>query len=210
MSSIAYPDSNRNIAQNSFQCRNGDVFTVYCGDPTTTMTWLADIQQLDLSYDLDASVCLLIDIPVGFALRVVEAGELSLADLMIVVFNHCPEYSELLWDNGVSSLIDCDVMFDVLPEALACLSRGERCRYLPNHTLLLTRAERRILRLLGDGLTNEQIAHLLDMTIYSVKNSVKEIIAKLSVQNRHQAGLYFWGMLEWQVMQKYRALGNGR
>jgi LuxR family maltose regulon positive regulatory protein len=62
----------------------------------------------------------------------------------------------------------------------------------PNHPItqspnLLTSRELEILRLIADGLTNEQIANRLYLSLYTVKAHVRNIFAKLKVATRTQA-----------------------
>ena len=51
----------------------------------------------------------------------------------------------------------------------------------------LTRRERQILRLIGDGLSNKEIATALHIELATVKNHVHNILEKLSVGNRTEA-----------------------
>jgi two-component system, NarL family, nitrate/nitrite response regulator NarL len=51
----------------------------------------------------------------------------------------------------------------------------------------LTRRERQIVRLIGDGLSNKEIAGALQIELATVKNHVHNILEKLSVGNRTEA-----------------------
>jgi len=51
----------------------------------------------------------------------------------------------------------------------------------------LTRREREIVRLIGDGLSNKEIARSLHIELATVKNHVHNILEKLSVGNRTEA-----------------------
>jgi LuxR family maltose regulon positive regulatory protein len=51
----------------------------------------------------------------------------------------------------------------------------------------LSRRERSILELIGQGLSNKEIARSLDITPETVKSHVKNIFAKLGVERRAQA-----------------------
>ncbi|MEM8531265.1 MAG: helix-turn-helix transcriptional regulator [Chloroflexota bacterium] len=175
--------------------QDGVSLTISCGDPATATFVETHVEQ-HVRSDLETPIILLVDVPRGFALRASEYEDLSSKMCIVVTSNQCSDYNELLWEYGVQSLIDYEMLFDVFPEVLVNVSRGERCRYLPNHVPLLTPAERQTLRLLGDGLSNEQMSDRFSTSVYCVKNSVKSVLSKLPVQNRSQAGLYFWGMLE--------------
>jgi two-component system, NarL family, nitrate/nitrite response regulator NarL len=54
----------------------------------------------------------------------------------------------------------------------------------------LTPKEVEVLKLLGMGLTNRQIAHELFVTEYTVKKHVSQVLAKLELTDRTQAALY--------------------
>ena len=54
----------------------------------------------------------------------------------------------------------------------------------------LTERETEVLRLLAQGQTNRQIAHMLNITEKTTKTHVSNILSKLGVQSRTQATLY--------------------
>ncbi|HEY8985251.1 MAG TPA: response regulator transcription factor [Streptomyces sp.] len=54
----------------------------------------------------------------------------------------------------------------------------------------LTEQERRILSLIGDGLTNRQIGEELHLAEKTIKNYVSSLLAKLGMQRRSQAAAY--------------------
>ncbi|MHC5906143.1 response regulator [Streptomyces sp. S6] len=54
----------------------------------------------------------------------------------------------------------------------------------------LTEQERRILALIGDGLTNRQIGEELHLAEKTIKNYVSSLLAKLGMQRRSQAAAY--------------------
>lgn len=54
----------------------------------------------------------------------------------------------------------------------------------------LTEQERRILSLVGEGLTNRQIARVVSLAEKTVKNYVSSILAKLGVESRTQAAIF--------------------
>jgi PAS domain S-box-containing protein len=61
----------------------------------------------------------------------------------------------------------------------------------------LTPREREVLRLLGTGQSNLEIARALDLSVGTVRLHVKHILAKLGVTRRTQAALRAWQ--HWQV-----------
>ena len=54
----------------------------------------------------------------------------------------------------------------------------------------LTARERKILELIGDGLTNRQIGERLSVSVKTVKNYVSTLFAKLGMKQRTQAAAY--------------------
>ncbi|MCP4936410.1 MAG: response regulator transcription factor [bacterium] len=52
---------------------------------------------------------------------------------------------------------------------------------------LLTRRECEVLRLLGQGVSNKQIARELNLSVATVKNHVHNIFAKLNIHSRGEA-----------------------
>jgi two-component system, NarL family, response regulator DevR len=54
----------------------------------------------------------------------------------------------------------------------------------------LTAQERRVLELVGEGLTNRQIAERLSLSEKTVKNYVASLLSKLGMQRRSQAAAY--------------------
>lgn len=54
----------------------------------------------------------------------------------------------------------------------------------------LTDQERRILHLIGEGLTNRQIGEELHLAEKTIKNYVSSLLAKLGMQRRSQAAAY--------------------
>jgi DNA-binding NarL/FixJ family response regulator len=54
----------------------------------------------------------------------------------------------------------------------------------------LTEQERRILELIGEGLTNRQIAERMFLAEKTVKNYVSSLLAKLGLQRRTQAAVF--------------------
>jgi two-component system, NarL family, response regulator DevR len=54
----------------------------------------------------------------------------------------------------------------------------------------LTPQERRILELIGEGMTNRQIAEAMFLAEKTVKNYVSGLLAKLGLQRRTQAAVF--------------------
>ena len=68
----------------------------------------------------------------------------------------------------------------------------ERLREGPHETALaaLTEQERKILALIGEGMTNRQIAAKMYLAEKTVKNYVSSMLAKLGLESRTQAAVF--------------------
>ncbi len=67
---------------------------------------------------------------------------------------------------------------------------SERAEVQPGASVDLTAREREILRLIGQGLTNQQIAAQLTIEVGTVKNHIHHILRKLNVADRQSAASY--------------------
>ncbi|MDQ1711449.1 MAG: two-component system, NarL family, response regulator DevR [Frankiaceae bacterium] len=81
------------------------------------------------------------------------------------------------------SLLDPSVTSRVLQRLREGNAREERLGKL-------TDQERRILELIGEGLTNRQIAEVIHLAEKTVKNYVSNMLAKLGMERRTQAAAY--------------------
>ncbi|AYF79038.1 DNA-binding response regulator [Nocardia yunnanensis] len=74
--------------------------------------------------------------------------------------------------------------------ATATLMNRVHCNVRPSGVPAdLTEAERRLLTLIGEGLTNRQIAERLQLAEQTIKNYVSQLLAKLGVERRVEAAL---------------------
>jgi len=76
------------------------------------------------------------------------------------------------------------------PQAAATVMRRIRDHTTTDPLATLTDQERRILALIGEGLTNRQIGDRLFLAEKTVKNYVSALFAKLGMQRRAQAAAY--------------------
>jgi DNA-binding NarL/FixJ family response regulator len=96
---------------------------------------------------------------------------------------------------GVQAYLTKDVLHDELLKAIRAVHAGET--YLPPSVAatlaaqlpgsVLTAREMEVLSLIVGGLPNKQIAYRLNIAEHTVKNHVKNILAKLGVADRTQA-----------------------
>jgi DNA-binding NarL/FixJ family response regulator len=96
---------------------------------------------------------------------------------------------------GVHAYLTKDVLHDELLKAIRAVHAGQN--YLPAGVAAslaaqvprpdLSSRERQVLELIVQGLANKQIAYALDIAEHTVKNHVKSIFDKLSVEDRTQA-----------------------
>lgn len=91
----------------------------------------------------------------------------------------------------------CEALLDVMAGRLACpaeisggllraLFRSEERPDLPIEDGL-TRREGQVLALIGQGLSNKEIAHELTLSVATVKHHVHNVLDKLNLQRRSQA-----------------------
>ena len=80
-----------------------------------------------------------------------------------------------------------DGQVQLSPKAAARLMREVRA---PDSPEALTERETDVLRLLAQGKSNKEIAHLLSLSEKTVKTHVSNILSKLNVPSRTQAALY--------------------
>ncbi|RDI55497.1 response regulator transcription factor [Nocardia mexicana] len=74
--------------------------------------------------------------------------------------------------------------------AAALMERLRRSTQADGPLASLTEQERKLLDLLGDGLTNRQIAERMFLAEKTVKNYVSRLLAKLGMERRTQAAVY--------------------
>lgn len=99
-------------------------------------------------------------------------------------------------DATVESL--CAALLDVMTGRLACpaeissgllraLFYGDQNRLPESAGQCLTRREEEVLALLGQGLSNKEIARELELSVATVKHHVHHVLDKLKLQRRSQA-----------------------
>ncbi|GAB3873389.1 response regulator transcription factor [Kibdelosporangium lantanae] len=93
---------------------------------------------------------------------------------------------------GASGVVPTDVPGTELTSAIRIVGAGGKLPQSeppPDPLQSLTRRERGVLRLIGEGLTNRQIAERLNLAEKTVKNYVSSVLGKLNLRRRTQAAV---------------------
>ena len=167
---------------------------VLCGIPLLAQMLAASLEQSGLCVDLSATIVLLLDAPLGFAMAMLAGSALRTRHIVVTTANRCPEYWHNLSDMGAQIVIADEHAPYPLEDILRHAGMGVCYRVTTEDSTLLTPAQRRALHLLACGLSNQQIAARTRMKEQSVKNMLTEIYQKLQVADRHAAQNYYWGI----------------
>jgi RNA polymerase sigma factor (sigma-70 family) len=89
-----------------------------------------------------------------------------------------------------TAMISPEIAGALLSRVAELAQDSERAGILPNTKIDLTAREREILSLIGQGLTNQQIAEQLTIEVGTVKNHVHRILNKLNVADRQTAASF--------------------
>lgn len=136
---------------------------------------------------------LILDLPWGYALTSPFLHEES---SLVVTRHPCPEYWEDVWDLGAGSLLVGCPDGGQLASAAEAIRAGQRWRVTPPRRSALRPPERRMLRLVALGWTNERIGLQLDWSEKTVRNKLCHLFAAIGVEDRREAALYYWGLLD--------------
>lgn len=130
--------------------------------------------------------------------------------LPVVMFTgyHNPNFVFRAMDLGAAGYCTKDASFARQAEILKAAANGETTftrddmrrvtgalatpRLGPEHDVPLTIRECEVLKLLGEGLTNKQIAERMKISYETVKEHVQHILQKIGVVDRTQA--VYWGL----------------
>ena len=174
-------------------------FSIMCKMPTMAHTVTSSLEHAGFRFDTTATTLIMFDIPRGFALHMLESSREASRRLVVVTESPCAEYWEDLWDLRPQVLLVGRYPALDLASAVARAAQGDRYRCPPNVSTPLTPTERRMLRLLACGQSNQQIAEHLTMQIQTIKNTLVTIYQTLGFKNRSEALLYYWGI--WQALE---------
>jgi LuxR family maltose regulon positive regulatory protein len=125
--------------------------------------------------------------PEGYVRIFLDDGA-PMAKMLREAIDHqiCPEYAHRLLDAYELSSEKLEMESGDQPAFSVDQIRRENERALPLDDLLTDR-ERDVLRLIAEGLTNQEIADRLVISLNTVKTHVKSIYHKLDVRNRAEA-----------------------
>jgi len=174
-------------------------FDICCNIPALTNSIVAQLQTQGFHFNCSALIKVIIDVPQGYALSVLEemrsaSKDKSALRFIVVTFNSCPEYLEDLWDLQPTVLLANPDYEHDLPRAIAAATRGISHRITSGQTTPLTSTERQMLRYLAHGWSNKAIASRLNLQEKTVTNNLTAIYSKLNLKNRADAILYYWGL----------------
>lgn len=172
-------------------------FEVYSGISTVTEWCTHWLKQQNFAHSLPVNICLVLDIPHGFAMHYLTTYPPSQALCIVTTTNMCPLYWDDLWDFDIAGLVVSDQINQELCTSIDQVARGHQYRSTPAIETLITPAERRVFRLLVHGFDNAQIAVHLSIGYQRVKNIIASVYAKLDIKDRHHALLYYWGTYRW-------------
>ena len=147
------------------------------------------------------------------SLRLAEGLRRDIPDAKIIVMDVMPVHEDIaeFVNAGVSAFVLKDATFDELVATIRSVARGEKV--LPPRmteslfsqiakvaegkgdervleAVRMTRREREVIDLIGEGLSNKEIAHRLDIASHTVKSHVRNVMEKLELHTRLQIAAY--------------------
>jgi two-component system response regulator NreC len=157
----------------------------------------------DLCREIQPDIVLLdLDLPDGDGLDLItELRESSPRSKIIVITSHSDDYAiHRCLESGVAAFVDkCSQPIEVVSEAIAAVAAGRaffspvvvraknRLRNDPKaFTKLLSAREQEILRLLGEGLPNEQVAARVGVSPQTIHSYRRNIMVKLGIHSTPQ------------------------
>jgi two-component system, NarL family, response regulator DevR len=120
----------------------------------------------------------------------VVAGAQLCADLRSVLPGvRCLVLEQDVSPEAVSAAIRAGASGYLVKDVRGALSEPSANGHHQNRLTMLTDRERQLLKLLGEGLSNREIADRLGLEVKTVKNYVSLLLAKLQLTNRTQAAV---------------------
>lgn len=120
---------------------------------------------------------------------------------IVMTSNPCSEYQADLLEFGAKAVVSPVGNNHALFQAILEVAKGESFNSILPESSELTPTERRILRLIANGLENKEIARALGSLDATVRNQVTTLLHKISslhtdlkLENRTHLALFYWGM----------------
>ena len=140
---------------------------------------------------------LLLDVPRGYAMRVLKEMHDTDYKTVVVTWNLCPEHLEDLRELHPDALLSHEFFLrrdleNALSELVGLVYCGNVYDFVPGTRTVLTPHERAVLRYAACGWTNRRISKQLCIAEQTVKNRLRTVYSKLNICNHAQAVLYYW------------------
>jgi DNA-binding NarL/FixJ family response regulator len=147
------------------------------------------------------------DVSLPAALELIDELRCEAPDLRVVAFAVSPSSADIIAcaEAGAAGYVAADASIEQLVDAIIGVVTGQlicppsvafdlfrrigapqQTRSFASETALTAR-EREVLRLLGSGLTNKEIARSLNIAVSTVKNHVHHVLEKTAVASRSDA-----------------------
>jgi two-component system nitrate/nitrite response regulator NarL len=147
------------------------------------------------------------------SLRVAETLKVECPGSRVIIMDLLPLHEDIgeFVNAGIAGFILKDASFDQLVATLRAVSRGEsvlpramtatlfsqiagvavgREREAALEGVRMTPREREVIALIGDGLSNKEIAARLDVAAHTVKSHVRNVMEKLALHSRLQIAAF--------------------
>lgn len=136
-------------------------FALWCGMPSLAQLIVRHLIPMGFVDDPQAATLLVLDAPVGFALRALETHALAARSVIVATGSPCPEYWADLADCDPAILLAGPDLEHAIATALRHAPHGARYQLTPPVQSPLTAQERAVLRAVARGYTNAQIARIV-------------------------------------------------
>ncbi len=154
-------------------------FALWCGMPPLARLIMQHLMPLGCVPDPQADTLLLIDAPIGFALRTLDTHDLAARLIIVATSSPCPEYWADLATYDPAILLVGTELDAPLAAALEQAVHGARYQRLPPVQSPLTAQERTVLRAVARGYTNDQIAQCAGLSPKRVANLLSAIYGNM-------------------------------
>ncbi|GAC1453796.1 MAG: response regulator transcription factor [Gemmatimonadaceae bacterium] len=148
------------------------------------------------------------------SLRLVESISKEYPDVKLIVMDLLPAEADVIEfvKAGVSGFLTKDATFEEFLNTIRLVAQGTkvlppsltsslfsqiahlaatRDKALVSSAVRLTKREREIIRLIGDGQSNKEIAQALNVATFTVKSHVHNILEKLALRTRLQVASFY-------------------